>query len=73
MFANMSASLNYSYEPDRYKLLQRRPELRPVVEKLITPPPRFSLSSGGDLHARSSAIAQIRDLGAVGNWFDTLG
>ncbi|WP_306257518.1 50S ribosomal protein L17 [Pararhizobium sp. IMCC21322] len=64
MFANMSASL-ITHE-QIVTTLPKAKELRPVVEKLIT------LAKRGDLHARRQAIAQIRDLGAVGKLFDTL-
>lgn len=64
MFANMSASL-ITHE-QIVTTLPKAKELRPVVEKLIT------LAKRGDLHARRQAIAQIRDIAAVGKLFDTL-
>ena len=64
MFANMSASL-ITHE-QIVTTLPKAKELRPVVEKLIT------LAKRGDLHARRQAIAQVRDIAAVGKLFDTL-
>lgn len=64
MFANMSASL-ITHE-QIVTTLPKAKELRPIVDKLIT------LAKRGDLHARRQAIAQIRDVKAVGKLFDAL-
>lgn len=64
MFANMSASL-ITHE-QIVTTLPKAKELRPFVEKLVT------LAKKGDLHARRQAIAQVRDVAAVGKLFDAL-
>src|SRR5690606_28532810 len=65
MFANMSAAL-IKHE-QIVTTLPKAKELRPIVEKLITPGKR------GDLHARRQAIARIKDETQVKKLFDVLG
>ena len=64
MFANMAASL-IKHEQITTTLPKAK-ELRPFVEKLVTP------GKKGDLHARRQAISHVRDVTQVGKLFETL-
>jgi large subunit ribosomal protein L17 len=65
MFANMAVAL--IQHEQIVTTLPKAKDLRPVVEKLITPGKR------GDLHARRQAIAQMRDIEIVKKLFEVIG
>ena len=64
MFANMAAAL-IKHE-QIVTTLPKAKDLRPVVEKLIT------LGKSGSLHARRTAMAQLRDETQLKKLFDVL-
>ena len=65
MFANMSAAL-IKHE-QIVTTLPKAKDLRPVVEKLVT------LGKRGDLHARRTAMSDLRDEAMVKKLFEVLG
>src|SRR5262249_18078023 len=65
MFGNMAAAL-IKHE-QIVTTLPKAKDLRPIVEKLVT------LGKRGDLHARSQAITEIRDVAMVKKLFDVIG
>src|SRR6201982_2321495 len=65
MLANLAASL-IKHE-QIVTTLPKAKDLRPVVEKLVTPGKR------GGLHARRQAIAQMRDIAMVKKLFEVIG
>ncbi len=64
MFANMAAAL-IKHE-QIVTTLPKAKELRPIVEKLVT------LGKRGDLHARRTAISELRQPGTVKTLFEEI-